>query len=118
GNDVLIGGHGSDIIDVGLGTNLVIYESVLDAGDTINGFNAAEGHDTISLDLVFDRLDVATNDRASRVAVEKDENVHTLRIDTTGDGLFDLMVATVNVINGNTLDVRQDNGDVNYGTMG
>ena len=115
--NVLIGGAGADTIDVGQGVNLVIYESILDGGDTINGFNAAEGHDRISLDFLFDRLDVATADRASRIEVEKNGDIHTARVDTTGDGAFDLMLATVNVINGNILDVRQDDGDITYGSM-
>jgi hypothetical protein len=118
GNDVLIGGAGADTIDVSEGVNLVIYESVLDGGDTINGFNAAVGHDTISLDLLFDRLGVATADRAGRIEVEKNGDTHTVRVDTTGDGAFDLMVATVNAINGNILDVRQEDNDVTYGTLG
>ncbi len=117
GDDVLLGGAGADVIDVSLGTNLVIYESVLDAGDTIKGFDAAQGHDIISLDPLLDSLGVATADRASRIGVEKNGNVHTLRVDTTGDGSFDLMVATVNVINGEILNVRQEDSDVSYGSM-
>jgi len=117
GHDVLIGGAGADTIDVSLGTDLVIYENLLDGGDIIDGFNAAEGHDIISLDRLFDHLGVATAERANQTNVEKDGSIHTLSIDTTGDGLFDLMVATVNVVSGELLDVRQDDADVSYGSL-
>jgi Ca2+-binding RTX toxin-like protein len=117
GDDVMIGGIGADTIDAGQGTDLIIYESILDSADTINGFNAGQGHDIISLDSLLDGLGVATEDRASRIAVEKEGNVHTLKIDTSGDGLFDLMVATVNVINGEILNVRQEDAEVSYGSM-
>jgi len=117
GDDVLIGGAGADTLEVDQGTDLIIYESVLDAGDTINGFNAAAGHDVVSLDPLLDGLGVATADRSSRINVESNGNSHTLQIDTTGDGSFDLTLATVNFINGTVLDVRQDDGDVVYGTL-
>jgi hypothetical protein len=122
GNDVLIGGLGSDTMDVGLGSDLVIYDSLLDGGDTINNFDAlGADHDLLSLDLIFDRLDVATVDRESRIKVEKDGDRHTVRIDTTGDGLFDLSVATVYVVDGNYLNMNLNDeslNDITYGTLG
>jgi len=117
GDDVMIGGIGADTIDAGQGMDLIIYESILDSGDIINGFEAGQDHDMISIDTLLDNLGVATEDRANRIAVENEENVHTLKIDTSGNGLFDLMVATVNVINGEILNVGQDDTEVSYGTM-
>ena len=117
GNDMLIGGAGSDTIDVAQGTNLLIYESLLDGGDTITGFNAGADHDSVSLDVLFDSLAVATADRQSRIEVETNGDTHTVRIDTTGDGVFDMMLATIEDINGNVLNVGQDDSDVVYGSM-
>jgi hypothetical protein len=122
GYNVLIGGEGSDTINAGNGVNLLIYESLLDGGDTIYNFDAAYAdHDILSLDVLFDRLNVATEDRAGRIEVEKNGDVHTVRVDTTGDGAFDLTVATVHVIEGNYLNMTQNDpllNDITYGTLG
>jgi hypothetical protein len=122
GNDVLIGGAGSDTIDAGEGVNLVIFESVLDGGDTLNNFDAfGSDHDILALDVLFDRLNVATADRAGRIEVEKNGDVHTVRVDTTGDGAFDFTVATVHVVEGSYLNMDQNDplmNDITYGTLG
>jgi hypothetical protein len=74
-------------------------------------------HDTISLDALFDALGVATADRQGRIGIDKNGDVHTIQIDTVGDGSFDLMLAAVQAINENVLDIGQDEGDIVYGSM-
>ena len=100
------------------GWHVVLYQSILDGGDVIDGFDAAgSDKDVISLDDLFDDLGVATAARAGRIDIETNGNTHVLKVDTTDDGTpsFDLTVATVNVIDGSLLDVNQDSGDVQYG---
>ncbi len=105
---------------VGQRSDRVLYESVLDGGDIIISFDAAgTDRDVIDLDVLFDELGVATADRAARLNVETRGNTHTLLLDTTDDGAqnFDIVVATVTVIDGNVLDIDQDTMDVQYGSL-
>ena len=118
GNDFLVGGAGADSIDVSEGRGIIAYEVRLDGGDIVSGFDAAGAdRDVISLDRLFDGLGVGTADRAGRIDVQKNGNTHTLRVDTTGNDSFDLVVATVNVIDGSILNVDQDSADVQYGSF-
>jgi hypothetical protein len=53
GNDQLIGGPGADSLSGGPGADSQIYFSLADRGDSISGFNAAEG-DTLDFSEIFD----------------------------------------------------------------
>jgi hypothetical protein len=53
GNDQLIGGPGSDRLSGGPGADSQIYFSLVDRGDRISGFDAAEG-DTLDFSEIFD----------------------------------------------------------------
>ena len=120
GNDKIIGGVGADIIDVSQGSDVVLYQSILDGGDTIHGFDAAGADkDVISLDDLFDELGVATAERAGRIDVDTSSNTHVLRVDTTDDGIvsYDLVVATVYVVDGNVLNIYENSANVQYGSF-
>jgi hypothetical protein len=118
GNDMIYGGTGADTINVSQGSDLVIYQNLLDGNDIINGFNAAgTDNDVISLDALFDGLFVDTAERANRILVEANGDMQTLRVDTSGDGSFDLTVATVSFIDGNLLNVGMETEDVQYGSL-
>lgn len=49
GNDLLRGGWGGDFIDGGAGADRIDYDGLLDAGDTIVGFQAGPGGDVLDL---------------------------------------------------------------------
>jgi Cadherin domain/Right handed beta helix region/RTX calcium-binding nonapeptide repeat (4 copies) len=118
GNNLIRGGLGADTIDVSQGHDLVVYDNLLEGGDIIKGFDAAgNDHDIISLDRLFDGLFVATADRAERISVQVSGDTQVLRVDSTGDGSFDHLVATVTVMDGGILGVGLDTEDVQYGTL-
>ncbi|WP_299399152.1 right-handed parallel beta-helix repeat-containing protein [Pelagibius sp.] len=71
GNDTLYGDAGSDTLFGGADNDTFAYETLLDAGDLIDGFDA-EGADSIDLDALFDALGVDTADRGARVQVLQD----------------------------------------------
>jgi len=84
GNDTLIGGHGADTINVQDGPHssnanpdhdTIVYQDILDAGDTILHFRATDTngatvtrHDTIDLTQLFDNLLGANSTTAERAA--------------------------------------------------
>jgi len=101
GDDAITGGAGDDVIDLGSGTDVVHYTSVFDGHDVINNFdsNNTGGTDQLNLDALFDSLGTATADRAGRVQIDDSAvNVAEVRVDTNGDGTFDLHVATLNTV--------------------
>ena len=71
GNDTLYGDAGSDTLFGGADSDTFAYESLLDAGDLIDGFDA-EGADSIDLDVLFDTLGVDAAERGARVQVLQD----------------------------------------------
>ena len=97
GNDTITGGAGDDTITVSAGNDLVRYTSVVDGHDLLIGFdgNAAGGQDILDLDLLFDSLVVAAGDRAARVSIVDHGASVEIAIDTNGDTLLDLTVATL-----------------------
>ena len=118
GNDLIKGGLGADTIDVSQGRDIVLYDNLSDGGDVISGFDAGgSDHDVISLDALFDNLFVATADRAERISVEADGNSQIVQVDTSGDGNFDKVMATVTIVDGNILNVGLDSEEVQYGTF-
>jgi Ca2+-binding RTX toxin-like protein len=97
GNDTIFGGEGDDTITVSAGNDLVRYTSVVDGHDVLVGFdgNAAGGQDILDLDLLFDSLLVAAGDRAGRVAIDDNGASVDIAVDTNGDTLLDLVIATL-----------------------
>ena len=59
GDDILIGGVGADILTGGAGTNLFVYTSMRDAGDTVTDF--VPGKDFLDLRLLLSGLGYAGN---------------------------------------------------------
>lgn len=106
GADTLIGGEGADTIDVASGSDTVVYTDVLDAGDTINNFRGQGGaHDTIDLDGLLDSIGVTNAERTTvgadaRIQIVDNGNTEEVRVDSNDDGTFNLLVATVNMFNG------------------
>jgi len=97
GDDFLIGSDGDDTMDGGTGKDTFFYDSVLDGHDLIRGFdgNAAGGQDVLDMEALFDNLGTATADRIGRIQViDRGANVN-VRVDTDGNGAFDLFVATL-----------------------
>ncbi|WP_420349549.1 right-handed parallel beta-helix repeat-containing protein [Pelagibius sp.] len=96
-DDILFGDAGSDTLFGGAGADTFAYESILDAGDLIDGFDA-EGVDSIDLSVLFDSLGVLEGDRGARVQVDQagaDQDA-TILIDSdpASDG-FEVTLATV-----------------------
>ena len=127
GNDILIGGKGADLITGGPGADIinvgsnasgatanpnspnsqdtVVYESVMDAGDVIENFDAGgPSHDTIDLDALFDNLGVATGDRADLVQIVDNGDTEEVRLNADGNPDFEVLLVTVNLTDGD-LDV-------------
>jgi Ca2+-binding RTX toxin-like protein len=97
GDDEYIGGAGTDVIDVGLGNDRAYHESVLDGRDLLLNFdgNASGGQDVLDISQLFVSLGVAVADRAARVQlVDRGASVD-VKVDTNGDGGFDLFAATL-----------------------
>ena len=113
GDDILEGGAGNDTLDGGAGSDVFVYTDVVDAGDLIDGFDAT-GVDSIDLDGLLDSLGVADADRAARVDVQQAGTGQdaVIAVDTTGDAVFDTVVATVTNVTGDL-----DENDLNLGTL-
>jgi Ca2+-binding RTX toxin-like protein len=86
-NDTVIGGAGADTIAGGPGRDTIRYDSPLDAGDVVRGFDAnpANGQDVIDLDGLFDSLGVADADRAGRVEFQPAGANVNLNVDADGN---------------------------------
>ncbi|WP_193368411.1 hypothetical protein [Pelagibius marinus] len=110
-DDILVGMGGADTLVGGAGNDTFVYTSTADAGDLIDGFDAAAA-DLVDLDLLLDELGIATADRSARVDVDQVGSDGTVAVDTTGDASFDLLVVTLEDVTG-TLDL----GDVNLGSL-
>jgi trimeric autotransporter adhesin len=97
GNDIITGGADNDLIDAALGNDTIRYASALDGKDVIANFdgNAAGGQDVLNLDGLFDELDVVAADRAARVQITDNGSTVDVAVDTDGDAIFDLAVATL-----------------------
>ena len=118
GDDLITGGPGADIINVGSNASggsinpnspnsqdTVVYESVMDAGDVIENFDAGgPSHDTIDLDALFDNLGVATGDRADLVQIVDNGDTEEVRLNADGNPDFEVLLVTVNLTDGD-LDV-------------
>jgi len=118
GNDTLIGGFGNDTLIGGTGNDEFRYASVIDGYDIIAGFDglAAGGQDHLDLDGLLDELGLATDDRAGLVQLTDGGAQVDVRIDTDGDGAFELLAATLQtrslITAGNTV-----SDDVILGTL-
>jgi Ca2+-binding RTX toxin-like protein len=86
GSDTVTGGLGADTIAGGPGADTIRYDSPLDAGDVVHGFDANPdgGQDTIDLDALFDSLGVADADRAGRVAFQGSGANVNVNVDADG----------------------------------
>ena len=85
----MIGGTGSDIF---------FYDSVLDGRDLIRSFdgNANDGQDVLDLEGLFNNLGINTEaERIGRIQVTDRGAAVDIRIDTDGNGSFDLFAATL-----------------------
>ncbi len=102
GDDTLYGDAGSDTLFGGAGNDTFAYESLPDAGDLIDGFDA-EGADSIDLDALFDTLGVDAAERGARVQVLQDgtDADATILIDSDPTTLgFEVTLATVVNVSG------------------
>ncbi len=107
-DDTLTGGSGSDTLQGGDGNDLFVYTDILDAGDVIEGFDAAGG-DTIDLDALFDSLGVvAVGLRDDRVDIQQagtdGDAVISIDTDTASAGFEVVLVTVTNVIGDLTVD--------------
>uniref|UniRef100_UPI0030EE1F56 calcium-binding protein n=1 Tax=Pelagibius sp. 7325 TaxID=3131994 RepID=UPI0030EE1F56 len=113
GADTLLGGVGADTLVGGTGGDTFVYTDILDAGDLIDGFDA-DSSDNINLDALLDGLSIADADRAGRIEVQQvgpDQDA-LISVDTTGDAVFDTIVATVTNVTG-----VLDQNDLNLGAL-
>jgi Ca2+-binding RTX toxin-like protein len=113
GDDILIGGAGADTLVGGTGADTFAYNDIMDVGDLIDGFDAT-GPDSIDLDGLLDSLGIADADRAGRVEVQQAGigQDAIVAVDTTGNSVFDTVVATVTNVTG-----ELDQNDLNLGAL-
>ena len=104
---MIVGGPGSDVIDVGEGNDYVRYESVQDGGDQILGFTSG---DIIDLDSLFDSTGVPTNARADKISLVNTGGQYELRYDGT-------LLATIQVADNDPLQIGQETGDILLGSF-
>ena len=73
------------------------YEGVLDGHDLIRGFdgNSTGGQDLVDFESLFDSLGTATADREGRVQISDRGAAVDVRLDTDGDGSFELFAVTI-----------------------
>ena len=98
GDDQLFGGEGNDTITGGAGSDRIDYTSQFDGHDLIIGFdgNPIGGQDVLNLDELFDSFDVATNDRAGRIAIVDKGSTVDILVDLDGSPFTDsLLIATL-----------------------
>jgi Ca2+-binding RTX toxin-like protein len=115
GDDTLEGGRGNDILNGGAGNDTFLYTSKLDGRDVINGFEGGTtGQDALDLDALFDSLNVATDLRDDRIALNDKGNSVEVRVDVDGNpgNGAEFLVATLN-----TADAIAVGSDVLVGTL-
>ncbi|HEY7689884.1 MAG TPA: hypothetical protein VH835_14390, partial [Dongiaceae bacterium] len=98
GNDIITGGGGADSIDASKGNDRLVYTEVIDAGDTVTGFDAnpVGGQDIVDLDALFDNLLIAPGARAGRVALVDNAGSTEVRVDVDGvGGDFEVLLVTL-----------------------
>ncbi len=95
GRDLLVGGAGNDTIKLSDSSgdhDTVLITSVLDGNDKLSEFGdgvshgGADSQDYINLDMLFDELGVATDDRVGRVQLTDGGANAIVTIDLTGNG--------------------------------
>jgi Ca2+-binding RTX toxin-like protein len=118
GNDIITGGAGDDAIDVSIGNDTIRYAATLDGKDVISGFDgdATGGQDLLNLDALFDFLVVAAADRAARVQITDNGLTVDVAVDTDGDAIFDLAVATLHTDADDIITAGAAGADVILGT--
>jgi Ca2+-binding RTX toxin-like protein len=115
GDDTLEGGRGNDILDGGAGNDTFLYTSKVDGRDVINGFEGGTtGQDALNLDALFDSLNVATDLRDDRIAIDDKGSSVEVRVDVDGKAVngAEFLVATLN-----TADDIAVGADVLIGTL-
>lgn len=83
----------------GAGNEVINHTNYANAHDNIlqfDGDSAGGGQDVLSLDGMFDTLDVATADRAGRVTLNDKGATIEVRVDVFGDGSVIHFAATIN----------------------
>ncbi len=98
GNDLILGGEGNDTLSGGTGADSFFYDSLADGHDLIVGFdgNANGGRDVLDLETLFNDLGVGTEaERIARVQITDRGAAVDVRIDTDGNGSFDLLAVTL-----------------------
>ena len=124
GDDVLIGGGGSDLLAMWDGQDRAVYDDILDAGDILTGFSdAGADQDFVDLDALFDALDggIASAERAARVQLTQLAEGVELKIDTgalDGADMVSLLVFSGVTASAIGLTVGTGSGDdIQVGTL-
>jgi Ca2+-binding RTX toxin-like protein len=117
GDDTIQGDRGNDTIDGGAGNDVFLYTSKLDGRDVINGFDgdaAGGGQDVLDLDALFDSLNVDTDLRDDRIALNDKGSSVEVRVDVDGKDTngAEVLVATLN-----TADQIDVGADILVGTL-
>jgi Ca2+-binding RTX toxin-like protein len=123
GNDLLRGGQGSDVIDGGLGADRIDFDSLIDAFDTVNNFEAVTGGDVLDIaDLLASSTSYAGGaggPLASFVQLDTIGADALLLIDPDGAGLaLSQALAILSGRAGLTLDMLVANGNLDTGPAG
>ena len=98
GDDFFFGDIGDDTMIGGTGSDVFFYDNVLDGHDLIRGFdgNANGGQDVLDLETLFNDLGAGNEaERIGRVQITDRGAAVDVRIDTDGNGSFDLFAATL-----------------------
>lgn len=98
GNDTYIGGEGIDYIGLSDsdGQDTVFFNNIADLGDIITGFCAIDGsRDSLNLDVMFDNMGLAANDRANRIAITQNPSTSEIRLDQDSNGSFETVICTL-----------------------
>jgi Ca2+-binding RTX toxin-like protein len=98
GDDFFFGDIGDDTMIGGTGSDVFFYDSVLDGHDLIRGFdgNGNGGQDVLDLETLFNDLGAGNAvERIARVQITDRGAAVDVRIDTDGNGSFDLFAATL-----------------------
>ena len=85
GNDVLVGGEGADQLFGDQGADIFLYQSIGDAGDTIEDFNIAEG-DSINITDVLEGFDAGTSNYEDFIQLVANGDDTVLEVNADGQG--------------------------------